>query len=244
MNPIELGKFIASLRNEKNLTQEELADKLFIDKRKISRWECGTSIPEFEMLMKLSEILDVSLYELSICKRITNDKLNRKIINKFISIKDFKKYKIKKILVIILFIILTILFIKMTIYTFKNSGNVKVYKIESLDENVNIVGNIIKISNDYIINVSELSISNKPDIIINKCDIDIFDIKQRVFFIYDNKKHGNNVEENSIFFFDETHNVNLNNNQLKFVIKCKVDDKMTEVYSFNSKIEKKYDNTF
>ena len=34
MNPIELGKFLANLRNEKNLTQEELADKLFIDKKK------------------------------------------------------------------------------------------------------------------------------------------------------------------------------------------------------------------
>ena len=65
MNPIELGKFIASLRAEKNLTQEELAEILFIDKRKVSRWECGTSTPEFDMLIKLSEILDVLLYELS-----------------------------------------------------------------------------------------------------------------------------------------------------------------------------------
>ena len=62
MNPIELGKFIAKLRNEKKLTQEELAEKLYIDKRKISRWECGNSIPDFDMLIKLSEILDVSLY--------------------------------------------------------------------------------------------------------------------------------------------------------------------------------------
>ena len=92
MNPIELGKFIASLRNEKNLTQEELAEILYIDKRKISRWECGTSVPEFDMLIKLSEILDVSLYELSISKRIENEKLTRKIINKFKTIKDYKKY--------------------------------------------------------------------------------------------------------------------------------------------------------
>ena len=96
MNPIEFGKFIATLRNEKNLTQEELAEKLYIDKRKVSRWECGTSIPEFDMLIKLSEILDISLFELSICKRIENESITRKIINKFKNIKDFRKYKAKK----------------------------------------------------------------------------------------------------------------------------------------------------
>ena len=86
MNSIELGKFLANLRNEKGLTQQELADKLYIDKRKVSRWECGTSIPEFDILIKLSEILDVSLYELSICKRLNKEKLSTKTINKFKSI--------------------------------------------------------------------------------------------------------------------------------------------------------------
>ena len=95
MNPIELGKFIANLRNEKNLTQEDLAEELFIDKRKISRWECGTSIPDFDMLIKLSTILDVSLYELSVCKKIENESLTRRIINKFKSVKDYKKYTTK-----------------------------------------------------------------------------------------------------------------------------------------------------
>ena len=112
MNPIELGKFIAKLRNEKKLTQEELAEKLYIDKRKISRWECGNSIPDFDMLIKLSEILDVSLYELSICKRIENESLNRKIINKFKSIKDLNKYNGKaKLKFIIIFILLIVLLI-------------------------------------------------------------------------------------------------------------------------------------
>ena len=96
MNPIELGKFIANLRNEKHITQEELADKLFIDKRKISRWECGTSLPEFDMLIKLSEILDVSLYELSICQRIEDETILEKAKTKIRSIKDLKRLNKKR----------------------------------------------------------------------------------------------------------------------------------------------------
>ncbi len=148
MNPIELGKFIASLRNEKNLTQEELAEKLFIDKRKISRWECGTSIPELDMLIKLSEILDVSLYELSIAKRIENDTLTKKVINKFKSIKDFKKYKLKKKIKMIILIIFFIIFLITSTYTIKYNDTVEIYKLKSIDDKYYLNGDYIR-AKDY-----------------------------------------------------------------------------------------------
>ena len=55
MNKAKVGKFIAKLRNEKKLTQEQLAEKLNVTSYKtISKWECGT-IPDFETMEKLSK---------------------------------------------------------------------------------------------------------------------------------------------------------------------------------------------
>ena len=185
MNPIVLGKFIANLRNEKNLTQEELAEKLFIDKRKISRWECGTSVPEFEMLIKLSEILDVSLYELSICQRIPKEKLNTKLINKFKSIKDLKKYKTKQVIKIVLLIILFLFFIMTTIYTFKYNGTAEIYEFESIDDEYIIDGNYINTNSYNAINIISIrNTSNKSSIIheSDNCNFEIYNTDFR--FIY------------------------------------------------------------
>ena len=99
MNSIELGKFLSKLRQEKGLTQEKLAELLDIDKRKISRWETGISTPEFELLIKLPEILDVTLYELSIGKRIKNTNVREKAKEYFKTMIDYQKYSIKRIVI-------------------------------------------------------------------------------------------------------------------------------------------------
>ena len=72
MNKIKTGKFIAKLRNEKNLTQEQLAEKFNISYKTVSKWECGT-IPDFETMEKLSKELDTSLYELSIGEKVDKE---------------------------------------------------------------------------------------------------------------------------------------------------------------------------
>ena len=196
MNPIELGKFLASLRNEKNLTQEELADKLFIDKRKISRWECGTSTPEFDMLIKLSEILDVSLYELSICKRLEKEKLSRKVINKFKSIKDFKKYKLKKKLLIVFYMLLIIVFGITLTYTIRNQGSVQIYELKSLDDNYSIKGNYIKYKDKNTLILFSIIDNDKNENYMQKdCSIEIYDSIHRISNSYD-KNYFSNYNNN------------------------------------------------
>ena len=46
MNLIKIGRFIADCRKSKNLTQEELAEKLYITDRAVSKWERGLSLPD------------------------------------------------------------------------------------------------------------------------------------------------------------------------------------------------------
>ncbi len=68
----EFGRFIAQLRKEKGCTQKELAEKLFISDKAVSKWETGASIPDTALLMPLAEILGVSVTELLMCKRMEN----------------------------------------------------------------------------------------------------------------------------------------------------------------------------
>ena len=64
MDQIEIGKFIAECRKKKNLTQAQLAEKLNITNRAISKWETGKTMPDFDIMLKLCDILEISVNEL------------------------------------------------------------------------------------------------------------------------------------------------------------------------------------
>ena len=64
MNQEKIGKFIATLRKEKNLTQEELGNKLGVTKNAVSKWERGISFMDVSLLKPLSNILEVSITEI------------------------------------------------------------------------------------------------------------------------------------------------------------------------------------
>ncbi len=86
----DFGYFIAELRKEKGLTQKELAEKLFVSDKAVSKWECGLSMPDITLLVPISKILDVTVTELLECKRLENidnmqmEKVDE-IVNKAIS---------------------------------------------------------------------------------------------------------------------------------------------------------------
>lgn len=69
MNQVNVGKFIASLRKAKNLTQEQFAEILGVNNRSVSRWENGNCMPDLSLLQIISTELDVSVSELLEGKR-------------------------------------------------------------------------------------------------------------------------------------------------------------------------------
>ncbi len=69
----KFGAFIAELRKEKGMTQKELAEKLFISDKAVSKWETAQSIPDITLLRPLAEILGVTTTELLECRRISED---------------------------------------------------------------------------------------------------------------------------------------------------------------------------
>jgi transcriptional regulator with XRE-family HTH domain len=64
MDAKKTGKYISDNRKRQGLSQKELADKLNITDKAISKWERGLSFPDISMLIPLSEILEITLYDL------------------------------------------------------------------------------------------------------------------------------------------------------------------------------------
>lgn len=67
----EFGTFVAELRKEKGLKQKELAAKLLISDKAVSKWETGLSMPDITLLVPLADALDVTVTELLECRRMT-----------------------------------------------------------------------------------------------------------------------------------------------------------------------------
>ncbi len=97
----KIGKFIAYLRKEKGLTQQELGDKLFVTDKAVSKWERGISFPDITILEKLASELDAEVSEILSGERGKTKKINIQTeIDKALAIIEEnriqKKRKIKK----------------------------------------------------------------------------------------------------------------------------------------------------
>ncbi len=73
-NNVRFGEFITQLRKQKNLTQKQLAQKLNISDKVISKWERGQSFPDISLILPLGEVLGVSATELLEGVKIESDK--------------------------------------------------------------------------------------------------------------------------------------------------------------------------
>ena len=64
MDQVKIGRFLQELRKEQKLTQEQLAEKLGVARRTVSRWETGSNMPDLDILIELSDLYSVDLREL------------------------------------------------------------------------------------------------------------------------------------------------------------------------------------
>ena len=64
MDTKKIGAFLRQCRKERNLTQEQLAEKFGVSARTVSRWETGTNLPDLSILVELSEYYDIEISEL------------------------------------------------------------------------------------------------------------------------------------------------------------------------------------
>ena len=153
MNQIKIGKFIAECRKNSNLTQMQLAEKLNITDRAISKWENGKAMPDSSIMLDLCKELKISVNELLSGEMIDMKNYNKIAEENLFKLNESNEKKKKIILksaIVIGLLIFIIIVIQLYSYTKQisksNLNNVleqaqqnqKIYiKIQELEERVN-----------------------------------------------------------------------------------------------------------
>lgn len=119
MDLIKIGKYIAFKRKEQDLTQKQLAEKLNMSDKSVSKWERGICLPDVSVYLELCKILDISINEFLAGEDIPKETIEQKAEENIIQItkdnKNKQKYlkKIIRLLIVMLvvFIFITSIFI-------------------------------------------------------------------------------------------------------------------------------------
>lgn len=109
MDQIKTGKFIARCRKEKKLTQAQLAERLSITDRAVSKWETGKSMPDSSIMLELCKLLGITVNELLSGEKVTMDSLERKADENLIALKRKDENNIAKNVVISTLFTITLL---------------------------------------------------------------------------------------------------------------------------------------
>ena len=80
MDNLKFGSFIAQLRKENNMTQKELADRLHVTDKAVSKWETGKGLPDISLIEPLSAALGVSVVELMSGDTVTNRNVTSNVL--------------------------------------------------------------------------------------------------------------------------------------------------------------------
>ena len=94
----KIGKFIADCRKKKNLTQMQLAEKLNITDRAISKWECGKAMPDSSIMLELCDVLGISVNELLTGEELEMEKYNKQVEQNLIEMVKQKEESDKRLL--------------------------------------------------------------------------------------------------------------------------------------------------
>lgn len=95
MNQEKIGKFIAKMRKEKKLTQQELAEKLGVSDRTIGNWENGRNMPDLSLFKPLCEELNISINDLLSGEKLKKEKYQEKFEENVINTIDYSNKRIK-----------------------------------------------------------------------------------------------------------------------------------------------------
>ena len=109
MDQVKTGRFIKALRKENNLTQREVAEKLNISEKTVSKWETGNGLPEVGLMLPLCELLGISVNELLSGERLDEKRYFEKAEQNIMSLIEEKAEAKKKLIVAIITAVITTL---------------------------------------------------------------------------------------------------------------------------------------
>ena len=118
MDQEKIGKFIATCRKEQKLTQEQLAEKLGITYKAVSKWECGKGLPDASIMMELCKILKITVNDLLSGEKVKEKEYQEKLEKNIIDTIDYSTKKLfkknKLIYQMLIFFGLVLIFIAFT----------------------------------------------------------------------------------------------------------------------------------
>jgi len=98
MDQVKIGKFIAECRKKENLTQMQLAEKLNITDRAVSKWETGKAMPDSSVMLELCDALKITVNDLLRGEVVTMDNYNKELENNLLEMVKQKEEADKRLL--------------------------------------------------------------------------------------------------------------------------------------------------
>lgn len=98
MDSIKTGQFIAALRKEKEMTQRQLAEELFISDKTVSKWETGKGMPEVSLMLPLCKALGISVNELLCGERLSEENYRERAEENIVNLISEKQNNIRRML--------------------------------------------------------------------------------------------------------------------------------------------------
>ena len=136
-----VGKFIKELRKEAGLSQQALAEKLYIGREAVSKWERGMNLPTVDVMLSIAKFFNISLNELVYGARETKEN-KEKIKNIAITLYEANQKQIKYLNIsILLLIIISLLFF--SYYFINNYKSIKVYTLGYHGDDITIQDGIL-----------------------------------------------------------------------------------------------------
>ena len=107
MDQIKIGKFIAECRKTADLTQMQLAERLGITDRAVSKWETGKAMPDSSIMLDLCDVLGISVNDLLCGEVVAMDNYNKELENNLLDMIKQKEQADKRLLSVEVFIGIT-----------------------------------------------------------------------------------------------------------------------------------------
>ncbi len=122
MDQVKIGKFIATIRKENNITQKQLAEKLGVSDKAVSKWECGKSMPDNGLLLNLCKELNINVNELLSGERLSYEDYHGKAEENMVNLmKESKNSPATRVITIIISVILLLSWILLLIMSMNGS---------------------------------------------------------------------------------------------------------------------------
>ncbi len=96
-----MGVFLKELRKEKNITQEQLAEKMGVARRTVSRWETGANMPDMDILIDISDFYEVDLREILDGER-KNDHMDKETKETVLKVAEYENEGKKRNAVVVI----------------------------------------------------------------------------------------------------------------------------------------------